>query len=76
MYTIADLRKQKNVTQAELAKILGIAQGAVANWETGLRTPRLAVAKKVAEFFEVRVDEIVFLRDETTERDRNKTKAG
>lgn len=33
---IAELRKEKNMTQEELASILGISKNAVSKWERGL----------------------------------------
>lgn len=50
------LREAKGLTQKGLAEILNVAQGAVAMWETGKRTPDLEMVKKIAAFFNVSTD--------------------
>lgn len=59
-YQIAQLRKQKNITQLELANALGVSKGAVGMWEVGKRTPSLSMAKLIGQFFGVAVEEIEF----------------
>ena len=58
--TLADLRKAKGVNQKELAKLLGFSPSSIAMYETGDRTPPLNKAKKIAQFFEVPVESILF----------------
>lgn len=53
---IKDLRLQKNITQEELAKHLGIVKSAVANYESGYRSPKQDTLFALAEFFNVSVD--------------------
>ena len=36
---LKDLRKEKGMTQIELATALGVSSGTVAMWETGKRKP-------------------------------------
>lgn len=62
MKTIAELRAAHDppMTQRDLAKALGVTPGAVANWETGERTPSLAMAKQIARVFGVAVEDIAF----------------
>lgn len=50
------LRGTKGLTQKDLAEALNVAQGAVAMWETGKRTPDLEMVKKIAGFFNVSTD--------------------
>ena len=40
MNKIKELRKEKNITVAELAKVLGISQSMLTNYENGNGTPR------------------------------------
>ena len=45
-------RNKKGLTQEEVAKKLGVTQGAVMNWENGYRKPNVYVMKKMAEIFQ------------------------
>jgi len=60
MAKLAELRKKKGLTQKELAKALKISESAIAMYETGRRTPSLARAKIIANFFDVDIEEIFF----------------
>lgn len=53
------LRKQKNMTQMELASVLGISYSTIAMYETNKRQPRMEVVKKIADFFNVPVSELI-----------------
>ncbi len=50
---IFELRKQKGLSQAELAKRLNISPSAMCRWEKGDRTPAEEDLETLAEFFEV-----------------------
>lgn len=60
MFRLAELRKKKGLTQKELAKALKISESAIAMYETGRRTPSLARARIIADFFDVNIEEIFF----------------
>lgn len=45
-----------DMSQTELARLLGVSQSAVANWEGGKREPNHEVTAQVADFFGVTVD--------------------
>lgn len=45
---LADLRKEKNLTQAEVSERSGIARSAYTNIENGERRPSVETAKKIA----------------------------
>ena len=53
---IAQLRKEQNMTQQELANILEVSREAVSMWEIGLRQPNLDTLQKLADFFGCSVD--------------------
>lgn len=53
------LRKQRGLTQAELAARLGITQQAVGRWETGATLPDATTLVVLAEIFNVSVDSIL-----------------
>ncbi len=56
---IRSLRKQKGMTQEQLAEILGVTVGAVHKWETRLSTPELHMITEMADFFDVSVDALL-----------------
>ena len=53
---IAALRREKNMSQAELAKALKISPSAVGMYEQGRREPAGEILVKMAEIFEVTTD--------------------
>ena len=55
---IAFYRKKMNLTQEELADQLGISNQAVSNWETEQNNPDEDVLIKVADIFNVTLDEL------------------
>lgn len=46
-------RKEKGITQLQLASALNVANGTVAMWETGKREPDLKTIRRIAEVLEV-----------------------
>jgi transcriptional regulator with XRE-family HTH domain len=46
---IKELRKAKNMSQADLAKALGVKTGTISNYETGKTVPPKATLKKLSE---------------------------
>lgn len=57
--TILDLRKQKNVTQEELAAELGVTAAAVSKWENGYTLPDILMLCALADYFGVTTDELL-----------------
>lgn len=51
-----DLRKEKSLTQMELAKILNIDQTTVSKWEVGKAIPDYDTLQRLADFYNVSVD--------------------
>ncbi len=54
------LRRQHGYTQEGLGRELGIAGDYVNMIENGRRTPSFALAKRIADYFGVTVDELFF----------------
>lgn len=55
---LIEKRKQKNLTQRQLAQKLGIAPAYLSQIEVGVRTPALHLSVRIARFFGVDVDEL------------------
>lgn len=56
---LQELRKQKNLTQEELAERLFVSRTAVSKWELGKGYPNIDTLKAISEFFNVTVDELL-----------------
>lgn len=56
---IQNLRKERNLTQQELAEELGISPNMVAKVESGLRIPSIDMFVVMAEYFEISLDYLV-----------------
>lgn len=56
---LRELRKEKGLTQEQLAEILHVSGRTVSRWETGANMPDLSVLIQIAEFYEVEVKEIL-----------------
>lgn len=62
---LKNLRKQKKVTQQELADRIGLNRATISNYEVGRRTPHLPELQLFADFFGVGLDYFgVATRDE------------
>jgi len=62
---IASLRKEKGMTQLELAEKMGVTDKAVSKWERDLSLPDINAIPKLAELFGISVDELMQGETET-----------
>lgn len=56
MVRLKELRKEKGLSQKELADIFSVSQGTIANWENGRRIMDIETAKSISDFFGVTID--------------------
>lgn len=56
---IRESRLQKRITQKEMANDLGITQRKISYWEGGRIEPDLDMLLKLADYFEVSIDELL-----------------
>ena len=63
---IAHLRKEKGLTQEELAGHMGVSPQAVSKWENDQTCPDISALPKLASLLGVTVDELLEGRTETT----------
>lgn len=55
---IKELRSNKGISQKKLADAIGVAQSSINYWEKGQRTPSVAAAQKLADYFNITLDEL------------------
>ena len=53
------LRKQKGLTQDELAEILFVSRTAISKWESGRGLPNLESLKAISSFFKISIDDLL-----------------
>ena len=56
---IKELRLERGLTKVQLAKGLGVNKRTILRWEQDMMSMSLKNAVKIAEFFEVSLDELV-----------------
>lgn len=56
---IKALREARNITQKELADIIGVSDKAVSTWELDIKTPRMGSIQKIADYFNVKKSDII-----------------
>jgi len=61
---LAKLRKEKGLTQQELADILKVSRQSIIAIEAGKFNPSVILAIKISRLFKTAVDEIFIYRDE------------
>lgn len=56
---IRTFRKQRRLTQEQLAEVMGVSTGAVHKWEAAMSVPELDMLIKLADFFDISVDVLI-----------------
>ena len=54
------LRKEKNLTQEQLAEQLGVSNRTVSRWENGSNMPDISSLSEIAEFYDVSIPELIY----------------
>ncbi len=57
------LRIEKELSQPELAKLVGVSNGMISFWENGINEPTITDLVKLSQIFEVSTDFILGLED-------------
>lgn len=60
---LKELRKNKDITQKELAKQLDVVQSAVSQWESGINEPTASCIVKICDYFNVCADYLLGRQD-------------
>ena len=61
---LSALRKERHLTQLQLAEILHYSDKAVSKWERGESLPDLAVMKQLADLYEISLDDFLLTPEE------------
>ena len=56
---LKELRKEKSLTQEQLAESLNVSGRTVSRWETGSNMPDLSILVELADFYDVDIREII-----------------
>ena len=56
---IATLRKQKGITQEEMANAIGTSAQAISKWERGKNYPDIELLPIIADFFSTTIDNLL-----------------
>ena len=56
---LQELRKEKGLTQEELAEALFVSRTAISKWESGRGVPNIESLKAISKFFSVSIDELL-----------------
>ena len=62
---INNLRKQKGMTQDDLAEKVGVSSQAVSKWEKNLSIPDLPILIELSDFFHITLDDLVKEKENT-----------
>ena len=56
---LQELRKNRGLTQEELAEILYVSRTAISKWESGKGYPNIESLKEISQFFSVSIDDLL-----------------
>lgn len=57
---LPELRKRKNLTQEQLAEMLGVNRTTVTLWELGINKPKIETIEKLTEILECSINDLVY----------------
>ena len=61
---LEEIRKQRGITQEELAKALEVSRQTVSSLENGRYNPSIILAFKIARYFNMSIEEIFIYEEE------------
>ena len=56
---ILKLRKEKNMTQKQVADLLNISDKTVSKWERGLGCPDVSILTELSKIFDINIEKIL-----------------
>lgn len=70
---ICSCRKEKGLTQAQLAEILGVSDKSISRWENGKTMPDLSLYETLCDVLNIQISELLYAKKMT---DDEKTRQG
>ena len=67
------LRKKASMSQDDLASLIGVSRQAISKWERSDGLPDLYNVKKIAEVFNITIDELMDIEIKPIDKDKIKT---
>lgn len=67
--TVLRKRREKGVTQEELAAYIGVSKASVSKWETGQSYPDITFLPQLAAYFNISIDELIGYEPQMTTGD-------
>ena len=67
--TIIAKRKEKGLTQDDLASFIGVSKAAISKWETGHSYPDIVLLPQLAAFFNISIDDLMGYEPQMTSAD-------
>ncbi|MBR5572412.1 MAG: helix-turn-helix transcriptional regulator [Oscillospiraceae bacterium] len=64
---IEAIRKERNIRQEELARVLGVSRQTISSLENGRYNPSILLAYKIARYFNMTIEEVFLFEEEVTE---------
>ena len=69
---LTNKRKEKSITQDELANYIGVSKASVSKWETGQSYPDIVLLPQLATYFNISIDELIDYKPQITKEDIRK----
>ena len=70
---ISEKRKEKNLTQAQIAEKIGVSVNAVSKWERGLNLPDASIMLELCDLLDITVNELLSGEKLTPEEQKHKS---
>ena len=67
------LRKKASMSQDDLASLIGVSRQAISKWERSDGLPDLYNVKKIAEVFNITIDELMDIEIKHIDKEKEKT---
>lgn len=69
---LVNKRKEKGITQDDLANYIGVSKASVSKWETGLSYPDITFLPQLATYFNISIDDLMCYEPQMTKEDIKK----